>query len=97
MVNNALPGSFPIYESSWISQLRSEYERKGSLLPPKSVDSSDINNVVYNPRARLSVVMKDVSVRSLFSITSPNTDKREFSNIRSQMSHRSFMIWCPRL
>lgn len=97
MVNNALPGSFPICESSWISQLKSEYERKGSLLPPKSVDSSDINNVVYNPRARLSVVMKDVSVRSLFSITSPNTDKREFSNIRSQMSHRSFMIWCPRL
>ena len=97
MVNNALPGSFPIDEKSWLEQLKIEFERKGGLLPPKSVDVTDINNVVYNPRARLSVVMKDVSVKALFSITTPNSDHREFTNIRSQMSHRSFMIWCPRL
>lgn len=97
MVNKALPGSFPIDETLWMEQLMKEYERKGGLLPPKSVKAADISDVIYNPRARLSLVMKDVSVKNLFSITRPNSDQREFSNIRSQMSHRSFMIWCPRL
>lgn len=96
-INAVLPHSFPIAVEKWISELKTEYERAGTLKPRRSISSEDIKKVYYNPRARLSMAMKNVAVRMLFSRLNPLTNEYDFSNIRAQLTHRSFSVWCPRL
>lgn len=96
-INTVLPYSFPISVLKWISELQSEYERAGTLKPRRSLSSEEIKKVNYNPRARLSMAMKNVAVKLLFSRTNPLTNEYDFSNIRAQLTHRAFTVWCPRL
>lgn len=96
-INTVLPYSFPISVEKWISELKSEYERAGTLKPRRSLSSEEIKKVNYNPRARLSMAMKNVAVKLLFSRKNPLTNEYDFSNIRAQLTHRAFTVWCPRL
>lgn len=96
-INCILPNSFPIERDEWIKQLKYEYERAGTLKPRRSVSSEEIKKVNYNPRARLSMAMKNVAVRLLFSRNNPITNQLDFSNSRAQLTHRAFTVWCPRL
>lgn len=96
-INYVLPNSFPVEKYKWIEELRYEYERAGTLKPRRSVSSEEIKKVNYNPRARLSMAMKNVAVRLLFSRNNPITKQLDFSNSRAQLTHRAFTVWCPRL
>lgn len=96
-INWILPNSFPIDRNDWINSLRYEYERAGTLKPRRSVSSEEIKKVNYNPRARLSMAMKNVAVKLLFSRSNPITNQLDFSNSRAQLTHRAFTVWCPRL
>lgn len=91
-----VPGAFPISFDEWLEELKQEYKREGTLKPRQKEQTGKLK-AKYNPRARLSNVMKNVSVRLIFSKTDPQTKIDDFTNVRSQMTHRSFMIWCPRL
>ena len=95
-IQQVVPGAFPIPFDNWLLGIRQEYEREGTLKPrQKKIMAHE--KAKYNPRARLSNAMKNVSVRLIFSKTDPQTNIDDFANVRSQMTHRSFMIWCPRL
>lgn len=95
-IQQVVPGAFPISFMEWLDGIRQEYEREGTLKPRQKKFLGQ-EKAKYNPRARLSNVMKNVSVRLIFSKTDPETKIDDFANVRSQMTHRSFMIWCPRL
>lgn len=96
-INTAICDVFPMDYSQWIHEIKIEYERQGTLSPRKQIPETEINNIYFNPRNRLSRAMKEVSVRYLFNRHNPNTNEEEFSNSRAQITHRSFMVWCPRL
>jgi len=96
-INTVLPHSFPIAIEKWVKELKTEYERAGTLKPRRPLSTEDIKKVYYNPRARLSMAMKNVAVRMLFSRLNPLTNEFDFSNVRAQLTHRSFSVWCPRL
>lgn len=95
-IRQVLPGAFPVPIDKWLADIRHEYIREGKL-KPRQKNLLGKKRAKYNPRARLSNVMKNVSVRIIFSKTDPLTKVDDFANVRSQMTHRSFMIWCPRL
>lgn len=95
-IQQVLPGAFPVPIATWIDEVKQEYEREGTLKPRQKISLAK-EKAKYNPKARLSNVMKNVSVRLIFSKTDPQTGIDDFANIRSQMTHRAFMIWCPRL
>lgn len=97
LVNKKIPGSFPYNEDEWIKDLSTEYLRLGSQSP--RINNPEIPNeeVNYSPRNRLSLAMKTIAVKKLFSRRNPIKDEIEFPNKRSDMTHRSFMVWCPRL
>lgn len=95
-IQQVVPGAFPVSIDNWLNDIRQEYEREGTLKPRQKRPLGKAK-AKYNPRARLSNVMKNVSVRLIFSKTDPQTNIDDFANVRSQMTHRSFMIWCPRL
>lgn len=96
-INHILPNSFPISKNDWIMHLKSEYERAGTLKPRRAVSLEEMRKVNYNPRARLSMAMKNVAVKLLFSRNNPSTNQLDFSNSRAQLTHRAFTVWCPRL
>lgn len=96
-INSILPNSFPIQINDWIINLRAEYERAGTLKPRRSISFEGLKKVNYNPRARLSMAMKNVAVKLLFSRCNPMTNQLDFSNGRAQLTHRAFTVWCPRL
>ncbi len=96
-INAILPNSFPVTIDKWISELKSEYERAGTLKPRRSLSYEEIKKANYSPRSRLSMAMKNVAVSILFSRLNPLTKEYDFSNIRAQLTHRAFTVWCPRL
>lgn len=97
LVNKKIPGSFPYDEEKWKNDLSKEYLRLGSQSP--RINNPEIPNdeVNYSPRNRLSLAMKTIAVKKFFSRCNPVTHEIEFPNKRSDMTHRSFMVWCPRL
>ncbi len=96
-ITTVLPGSFPYSFELWLSELKEEYKREGNTKPRKNIQNGKINNERFNPRVRLSMAMKTVTVRHFFSRKNPITNLDDFTNDRSNMTHRSFSIWCPRL
>ncbi len=94
-IEKKIPGSFPYEEDAWIQDLQTEYLRLGAQKPKKNREMpySEVN---YSQRNRLSLAMKTIAVRKFFSRCSPNNNV-DFLNKRSDMTHRSFMVWCPRL
>lgn len=92
-IQKALPGSFPIDYEIWENKVRNEYERLGTLKPKTRKRSPH-----FSSRKRLSLAMQNVSVKHFFSKINPCTGELDLpDNKRSDMTHRAFMIWCPRL
>jgi len=96
-IQKRIPGSFPFDEKDWIRELREEYIRLGNQHPKTNNLDIEESEVQYSQRNRLSLAMKTVSVRRFFSRLNPITKQLDFPNKRSDMTHRSFMVWCPRL
>lgn len=97
LVQKKIPGSFPYDEESWIKDLSEEFLRLGSQSP--KINNPEIPNeeVNFSQRNRLSLAMKTIAVKKFFSRCNPISGDIEFPNKRSDMTHRSFMVWCPRL
>lgn len=97
LVKKKIPGSFPYEETEWKNDLASEFLRLGSQSP--KINNPDIPNdaVNYSERSRLSLAMKTIAVKKFFSRCNPISKEMEFPNKRSDMTHRSFSDWCPRL
>lgn len=92
-IQKVLPQSFPIGFEVWDNMVRREYERLGTLKPKTRKRSPH-----FSSRKRLSMAMQNVSVKHFFSKINPITGEHELpDNKRSDMTHRAFMIWCPRL
>ena len=92
-IKKALPTSFPIDYEVWRKKVKMEYERLGTLKPKTRKRTPH-----FSSRKRLSLAMQNVSVKYFFSKVNPLTDELELpDNKRSDMTHRAFMIWCPRL
>lgn len=92
-ITKALPLSFPIDYEEWLNKVRAEYERLGTLKPKTRKHSPH-----FSSRKRLSLAMQNVSVKHFFSKANPISGDLELpDNKRSDMTHRAFMIWCPRL
>lgn len=96
-IQKKIPGCFPYDESQWIEDLRNEYQRLGAQKPRKNNREIPDNDVNYSQRNRLSLAMKTIAVKKFFSRINPVTQNADFLNKRSDMTHRSFMVWCPRL
>lgn len=97
LVKKKIPGSFPYDEKEWVKDLSAEYLRLGSQSPRINNPEIPDNEVNYSQRNRLSLAMKTIAVKRLFSRCNPISGEMEFQNKRSDMTHRSFMVWCPRL
>lgn len=97
LVQLKIQGSFPYEETDWIEDLKKEYIRLGKQKPKAIREGDEARDIHYSIRNRLSLAMKTVSVKKFFSRVSPTSGVQEFQNKRSDMTHRSFMVWCPRL
>ena len=97
LVQKKIPGSFPFDIDKWVEALEKEYVRLGSQKPKSNIPDVKDEDVHFSVRNRLSLAMKTVSVRKFFSRENPQTKDFDFQNKRSDMTHRSFMVWCPRL
>lgn len=97
LVQLKIQGCFPYSEAEWIHDLKNEYIRLGKQKPKAIREGDEVNDIHYSIRNRLSLAMKTVSVKKFFSRVSPTSGIQEFQNKRSDMTHRSFMVWCPRL
>lgn len=96
VIKTNMPGAFPIERNEWIQSVKKEYERLGQQ-QPRSKKNKGKSSVLFAPRARLSLAMKNISVHKLFSRINPQTKVQDFPNKRSEMTHRAFSVWCPRL
>lgn len=97
LVKKKIQGSFPYDEKEWINDLSEEYLRLGSQSPRINNPEIPDDVVNYSQRNRLSLAMKTIAVKKFFSRYNPITKEMDFPNKRSDMTHRSFMVWCPRL
>lgn len=97
LIQNRIPGAFPFKLDTWCHKLKDEYVRLGAQHPKTNNQDIDESDVQFSPRNRLSLAMKTIAVREFFSRRNPVTKHLDFPNKRSDMTHRSFMVWCPRL
>lgn len=97
LVKKKIQGSFPYDEDEWIKDLSQEYLRLGLQNPRINKPEIPDDAVNYSQRNRLSLAMKTIAVKKFFSRYNPITNEMDFPNKRSDMTHRSFMVWCPRL
>jgi hypothetical protein len=102
-INRRLPSSFPISIDLWIQELKIEYERLGKRKQrrvAKNNDNKEKKMEFFAPRGRLTLAMKNVAVKFLFSNKYLTNDQNDFvankvSN--NPINSRTFMVWCPRL
>lgn len=97
LIQKKIPGAFPFDVENWISALKEEYVRLGTQKPKSNVQDMKDEDCHFSVRNRLSLAMKTIAVRKFFSRNNPKTGYLDFPNKRSEMTHRSFMVWCPRL
>lgn len=97
LIQKKIPGAFPYDIEEWVEAIKNEYVRLGCQKPKGNKTDMNDEDVHFSVRNRLSLAMKTVAVRKFFSRLNPQTDYLEFPNKRSDMTHRSFMVWCPRL
>jgi hypothetical protein len=97
LIQKKIPGAFPFDIDDWVVKLRDEYVRLGKQKPKNNIPDMKAEDVHFSQRNRLSLAMKTVAVRKFFSRENPRTRFLDFPNKRSDMTHRSFMVWCPRL
>lgn len=97
IIQKKIPGAFPFDIEEWTKALREEYVRLGKQKPKNNIPGIKDEDVHFSQRNRLSLAMKTVAVRKFFSRENPRTNCLDFPNKRSDMTHRSFMVWCPRL
>jgi len=97
LVKKKIAGSFPYDEDEWVKDISAEYHRLGSQSPRINNPEIPDDAVNYSQRNRLSLAMKTIAVKKFFSRYNPINGEMDFPNKRSDMTHRSFMVWCPRL
>ena len=97
LIQKKIPGAFPFNVDEWVDAIEKEYVRLGSQKPKGNIPDMKDEDIHFSVRNRLSLAMKTVAVRKFFSRLNPQTDSLDFPNKRSDMTHRSFMVWCPRL
>lgn len=97
LIQRKIPGAFPYNVEEWLDALKKEYVRLGSQKPKSNISDMKDEDVHFSVRNRLSLAMKTVAVRKFFSRLNPQSGNLDFPNKRSEMTHRSFMVWCPRL
>ncbi len=97
LIQKKIPGAFPYNVDEWLDALKKEYVRLGSQKPKSNISDMKDEDVHFSVRNRLSLAMKTVAVRKFFSRLNPQSGNLDFPNKRSEMTHRSFMVWCPRL
>jgi hypothetical protein len=100
-INKKLPNSFPMPINDWINAVRIEYERLGTR-KQRRVAKKDSNNKekkmeFFAPRGRLTLAMKNVSVKFLFSNKFQTNESKDFFANKDPINSRTFMVWCPRL
>lgn len=103
-INRRLPHSFPMNITEWITEIRSEYERLGKM-KQRRVAKKDKNNnekkmEFFAPRGRLTMAMKNVAVKFLFSNKYIDNETNDFipqKVSKDPINSRTFMVWCPRL
>jgi hypothetical protein len=103
-INIRLPESFPMPIELWISDVKKEYERLGMQkqrrVAKKDNQDKEKKMEFFAPRGRLTLAMKNVSVKFLFANKYVTSDTNDFvSNEISKypINSRTFMVWCPRL
>lgn len=97
LIQKKIPGAFPFDIDKWVFALKEEYVRLGRQKPKGNIPDMKDEDIHFSVRNRLSLAMKTVAVREFFSRNNPQTGNFDFPNKRSDMTHRSFMVWCPRL
>lgn len=94
-----LPDSFPIDTEEWIKNVKTEFERIGqSREQVRFRKTKEIEMVNYfSLRRRLSISMKNVTIKKMFGNLNIKTEKNDFYKLREPVNSRTFMVWCSRL
>lgn len=103
--NEFFPGSFPIEERQWVSEVKSSWNDLGNVKRKKvSIVSKNEENKDEKPRvssfsvrARLAHAMRAAAINVLFASTVPGNEDPDFPTEKHPLPPRSFSAWCPRL
>jgi len=103
-INKICPGSFPVSENKWLSEVHRAWKRLSDVIPRKvartSADASEKEKgrmKTYTPRNRLLQAMKEAAVNLLFGLYNPLRQAPDFNSSKAPLSTRNYMAWCPRL
>jgi len=102
-IESNCPGSFPIEENIWLSQVEDAWKRLSNLRRrevsrPSGNSGKEKEKVkTYAPRGRLAQAMTEASVKLLFGTQPPNIDRDDFLMRKEPISPRLYSAWCPRL
>jgi hypothetical protein len=100
-INKRLPNSFPMELMDWISKVKSEYERLGTRkqrrVAKKGKEDKEKKMEFFAPRGRLTLAMKNVAIKFLFSNRFAANERGDFIASKEPINTRTFMVWCPRL
>ncbi len=99
--NQALPGSLPIKEETWIKAARDAWDRLGNLKPKQFRERDNVER--FSPRKRLTMAMKEAAIELLFH-TIPSHSKSSDVYTRgarkyiiSPKSPRMLQLWTARM
>jgi hypothetical protein len=92
---NASPHAFPIHEDDWVDEVQKTWDRLSSLKPRRSGNQDPPAS--YRPRSRLSLAMREASVRLMFNRVPYGEQNADFPGHRPPVYLRTFNGWCPRL
>jgi hypothetical protein len=100
-INRRLPNSFPMDISNWLTEVKTEYERLGMRkqrrVAKKDMEDKEKKMEFFAPRGRLTLAMKNVSVKFLFQNKYTYNEQKDFIASKDPINSRTFMVWCPRL
>jgi len=90
-INNSNNNLLPIEYQIWRDEVKIAWER---IINHSTNSISKRQNA---PRLRLSLAMKEASIKILFSNCNPLTLKRDFKTEKPPLFPRTYAVWCPRL
>ncbi len=103
-IDKICPGSFPIPESKWLTEVSTAWKRLSDVIPrkvarPRAEASEEEKGRMktYTPRNRLLQAMKEAAVNLLFGLDNPLNQTPDFDSSKAPLSTRNYMAWCPRL
>lgn len=98
----ANPSAFLISNKDWGQAVRQAWERLSGLKPRRgerraSFGGHSPSRVSYSPRGRLTLAMREASVKLLFDRVPYGENTPDFPGHRAPIYPRTFSGWCPRL